>query len=61
MNKPHDCNSAYASAVGYLAAEPAADSVTIEFVSKITGLTKFMTVWRDDRIDVRGTDPSKEG
>lgn len=57
-NKPHDCNSAYQAAVKQLSAEPAAASVTIKFVSKTTGLTKFMTVHRDDRIDVRDTDPT---
>lgn len=55
MNKPHDCNSAYQAAVRQLTNEPLAVSVTVEFVMRTTGLTKFMRVYRNDTIEVLDT------
>lgn len=39
------------AALSYLAKEPAAVAVTVEFTS-ILGNTKWLRVWRDGRIDV---------
>lgn len=55
MSQPHDCNTAYQAAVKQLAKEPAASAVTIEFVMRTTGLTKFMRVHRNDQIEVLDT------
>lgn len=55
MSKPHDCNTAYQAAIRQLVNEPAASAVTVEFVMKTTGLTKYMRVYRNDQIEVLDT------
>lgn len=55
MSKPHDCNTAYQAAVRQMAKEPAAAAVTIEFVMRTTGLTKYMRVHRNDVIEILDT------
>lgn len=53
MNKPHDCNSAYQAAVRQIKADPSVNSVTIEFVMRTTGLTKYMKVSKNDEIEIQ--------
>ena len=57
MNKPYDCNSAYQAAIRQMAREDSAGvaAVTIEFVMRTTGLTKYMRVWRNDTIEILDT------
>lgn len=52
MNAPHDLNTAYKAAVRMLSADAAINSVTVEFVMKTTGLTKFLKVFKNDAIEV---------
>ena len=56
MNKPHDLNSAYQAAVRQLTNDAAVASVTIEFVMRTTGLTKYLKVHKDDNIEVLNAD-----
>lgn len=56
MNKPHDCNSAYQAAIRKFEREDSATvAITIEFVMRTTGLTKYMRVWRNDTIEILDT------
>ena len=52
MNQPHDCNTAYQAAVRQIKNDPSINSVTIEFVMKTTGLTKYMKVSKNDNIEI---------
>ena len=52
MNKPHDCNTAYQAAIRQIKADAGITSVTIEFVMRTTGLTKYMKVSSDDTIEI---------
>ena len=52
MKTPHDCNTAYLAAVAQIKADSNVESVTIEFVMRTNGLTKWMKVYRDDRIEI---------
>ena len=46
---------AHEAGIKALKKDPTAVAVTIEFVSQTTGLTKFLRVWRSDKVEVMNT------